>query len=171
MTVATGNRSGACVPRSLLSSGSSDDPVVVIYGMADAVAALTAARAAGVRVRLQVPLALTASLGTDAARETIEQAGAAVPDVPPSDIDWTVECGNRPGLALAALRAGAKSVQVDAAADIRQRIADIAQKCGGRLAQRAPASATLDLADAVDARAACRTWLNRRLNQQASAPG
>jgi hypothetical protein len=131
-------------------------PTIVVYGFGDAVAALGAAAWLGQAVRLKSPFAVSASLGPEVAWSMFRQASAAVPD---AEATWVLDCGDDPGTALAALRAGVPEVQVAVSREARARLADIAEQHGARIAEDAENSPILDLADAEDPLSACRQWL------------
>jgi hypothetical protein len=158
--------SGALSPRFSLpadgcEAGRSDPALtafgtVVIYGFADAVAALSAADGLGVPVHLEVPFTVAGSLGPAVAREIIEQAQSAVPGCRCS---WVIDCGDEPGTALAAIKAGAPEVRIAVDAELRVRIADIARQSRAKLEEHPLPGPRLDLAEVADAPKACRTWL------------
>jgi hypothetical protein len=68
-----------------------------------------------------------------------------------------IDCGDAPGLALGALRAGWRDIVLDAEDSVRDRVADIAGQYGARLLPR-PAEPALNLAAADDPAAACVNW-------------
>lgn len=131
-------------------------PTIVVYGFYDAVAALEAAAWLGQPVRLKSPFAVSASLGPQVAWSMFRQASAAVPD---AEATWVLDCGDDPGTAMAALRAGVPEMQVAVSGEARARLADIAEQRGARIAEDAEDSPILDLADAEDSVSACRQWL------------
>ena len=131
-------------------------PTIVVYGFDDAVAALEAAAWLGRSVRLKSPFAVSASLGPQVAWSMFRQASAAVPD---AEATWVLDCGDDPGTAMAALRAGVPEMQVAVSSEARARLADIAEQRGARIAEDAEDSPILDLADAEDSVSACRQWL------------
>jgi len=86
----------------------------------------------------------------------IEQAHK---DHPEAHMSVVLDCGDRAGDALAALREGIEAVRYSGRRDVAAKIAAIARRSGGRLyEERAPA---LDLLDEADPAAACREWLGR----------
>ena len=131
-------------------------PTIVVYGFDDAVAALEAAAWLGQSVRLKSPFAVSASLGPQVAWSMFRQASAAVPD---AEATWVLDCGDHPGTAMSALRAGVPEMQVAVSGEARARLADIAEQRGARIAEDAEDSPILDLADAEDSVSACRQWL------------
>jgi hypothetical protein len=155
---------GAIAPRSVLSSGRAGEhraPTVVVYGFSDAVAALTAVARLGRPVRLKSPFAVAASLGPQVAWSMFRQASAAVPE---ASATWVLDCGDDPGVALAALRVGVPEVRVALPAEARARVADIARQLGARIAEDAEDTPILDLANADDSLATCVQWLESLQN-------
>lgn len=130
---------------------------IVVYGFDDAVAALQAAAWLGHAVRLKSPYTVSASLGPEVAWSMFRQASAAVPD---AEATWVLDCGDDPGTAMAALRAGVPEIQVSLSGEALARLADIAEQRGARIAEDAEDSAILDLADTEDSVSACRQWLH-----------
>lgn len=127
-------------------------PRIVVHTPAHLAAALAAAREAGRRVIVQSPpdcprragipwfLALVADVGDDALPVL------ALP---------VLDCGDAPGLALAALREGAPAVRLAAPSPA---LADMAAQMGA-VVDTAPADPLLDLRDVRDPAAACRRFL------------
>ncbi len=76
----------------------------------------------------------------------IAEARAAVPTARCQAI---LDCGAAPGLAIAALQAGAEAVVVDAADPVLDKLDDIARQCGARLIRQRPL-ASLDLGNVDD---------------------
>ena len=142
-------------------------PAVVVYGLGDAVAALSAAAALDRPIRLITPLSFSASLGPRVARAMIDAARAAVPQARRT---WIIDCGDDAGLAMAALRAGARLIRVNLRADVRVRVADIARQQSARLADDGDDQPALDLAMVGDARAACLSWLRDAAKPAGDAP-
>lgn len=130
---------------------------IVVYGFDDAVAALEAAAWLGQAVRLKSPYTVSASLGPEVAWSMFRQASAAVPD---AEATWVLDCGDDPGTAMAALRAGVPEIQVAVSGEARARLADIAGQRGARIAEDDEDSTILDLSDAEDPVSACRQWLH-----------
>lgn len=79
-----------------------------------------------------------------------------------------LDCGDAPGLALAALREGLRTLHVAVRADVREKLAAIAETCGAALHPGPPP--TLDLRDRLDAAASCRFAL-RNLAGRTEAGG
>jgi acyl-CoA reductase-like NAD-dependent aldehyde dehydrogenase len=119
-------------------------PVIVVHTFAHAVGALRAAAHTGRPIVLSSAPEAGASAGPGWFRELIAAAREAVPDASFSAI---LDCGEEPGPALAAIRAGVERVLFTGRADVALRLADIARQHGVRL-ETAPPSVALDLADA-----------------------
>lgn len=129
-------------------------PRIVVHSLAHARAALQAAGETGTAVTLIGPPGGAAYLGTPFLLEIVGQARAAFPQAKATAV---VDCGDAPGLALAALRQGAEAVRLDAAPAVLAKVAEIAGRRGGRLDREdTPA---LDLLEHADPLAACRGWL------------
>lgn len=129
---------------------------IVVYGYDQAVAALAAAVATRRRVRLKSPFCVAASLGPRVAKAMFEQASV---EVPRAEATWMIDCGDAPGLALTALRAGAVEIEADLPAEALARVADIGRQLGAVIVQRCEEVGMLDLADVADPLARCREWL------------
>ena len=102
---------------------------------------------------------MAAALGPQLACTMFREALIAVPD---AGAEWFLDCGDEPGLALAALRAGVPEVRVDLWGDARARVAEIARQHGANVADVAEGAPILDLADIEDPLTACREWLKSR---------
>lgn len=92
---------------------------VRIHNLAQARAALEAARRAGQAVTLVSPPAL--SVGVGWWREILNETGA----------EGILDCGPSPGLALAAIRVGIRRLWLDADDAMLAKIASIAEQAGG----------------------------------------
>lgn len=130
---------------------------VIIHGFAHARAAAAAARSLGVPVVLRSAPGAGAYAGAPWFREIVKAVRAEFPDV---EIAASLDCGDHPGWALAAIRARIEMVRFDGRKAAREKIAAIAARSGASLdADRAPA---LDLAGENDAEAACLDWLGAK---------
>ena len=129
-------------------------PSIVVYDLSDARAALAAARAAGLPVRLLSPPGAAAWWGPACFAALAARARAEFADV---DALFVLDCADLCGLALAALDCGVPAVRVDAHGATRRSLAALAAAAGGVLDDdRGPA---LDLRGAADPAACCRKWL------------
>ena len=135
--------------------GGKNTPTIVVYGFEDAVAALRAAAWLRRPVRLKSPFAVSASLGPQVAWSMFRQASR---DVPEAEATWVLDCGDDPGTALAALKAGVPEVQVALPRETTTRLAEIAEQHGARVTD-ADGPPVLDLADVEDSLSTCRQWL------------
>lgn len=116
---------------------------IIIHDHAQARTAQAIAAELGVAVTLQSPDGAAASLGSTYFR----------------GLDVVLDCGDAPGHALAALRAGVKRIRLRAAPEVLARVADIAGQLGADLDQSD--GPVLDLGKVPPGRwaAACREWL------------
>jgi delta 1-pyrroline-5-carboxylate dehydrogenase len=128
----------------------SDARIIIVYTLAHAIGALkAAARAARPAILLSAPDAgIYAGPGWFGA--IIEAAREAVPGARFSAL---LDCGDRPGAALAAIRAHIEGVIFTGRTDVGHRLADLAAQHGVRLVTDRPA-AGLDLGDDFFASAA-----------------
>ncbi|HZU91763.1 MAG TPA: hypothetical protein VE993_21100 [Stellaceae bacterium] len=69
---------------------------------------------------------------------------AARAAAPAAEFSAVLDCGDEPGAALAAIRAGVEAVVFTGPADLARRLADLARQSGVRFATARPAAA-LDL--------------------------
>ena len=129
-------------------------PEVVVHGLDHALAAARAAEALGCAVRIRSGPAAAGYAGAAWFAELVRAARQAHPDV---RIDAVLDCGDSPGLALAAFRRSVETVLFTGPAALRGKLEALAAASGARLeSEAAPA---LDLAGEEDPEAACRGWL------------
>ncbi|HTV45157.1 MAG TPA: hypothetical protein VMF05_07555 [Stellaceae bacterium] len=118
-------------------------PVIVVYTLAHAVGALTAA----VRARCAIVLSSAPEAGVYAGPGWFRALIAAARDaVPTARCSALLDCGGEAGAALAAIRAEIECVLFTGRGDVAARLADIARRHGVRLETARPAVA-LDLGD------------------------
>ena len=132
---------------------------VVVHGYDHAVAALEAAAAAGVDVRLLSARGAAAYAGPAWFRDLVVQARTAVPG---AEATALLDCAGRAGDALAAIRAGVPAIAIDLPAEAAAKIADMAAQAGTAMEPYDDTGA-LDLAacrDRDSARRMCAEWLN-----------
>lgn len=139
----TSPRKGQAAPRAF-----------VIHSLAHAVAALEAAEEAGVSVTLLSPPDFAAYGGAGFFNAIVRRARAKVPG---SKFEAVLDCGDTPGLALAALRAGAESVRFGGRPSVQKKITEIAAVHGAHYLTVRPRA--LDLLDVTDLHATCLAWL------------
>jgi len=126
-------------------------PVLIVHDREHAIAALRAAREAGVRVRLATAPGAAAYAGAGYLAAVIAAAAAAVPE---AGFEAVIDCGEDAGHALAALRAGWRLIRSGRAA----ALAPIAEAACARVVEAIEGPAC-DLLDAEDALAAARAHL------------
>jgi len=125
----------------------------IVHNLAHAIAALTAAAEADAPVTLLSPPEAAKSLGVGMFLAIIAAARAALPE---AKSEAVLDCGDAPGLALGALRAGAEAVTLRASPETRAKVADIAGQTGARLIEPEEA---FDLLPAHDPLASARRFL------------
>ena len=127
---------------------------IVIHGLDHALAASRAAEALGAAVCLRSGPAAAGYAGAAWFAEVVGAARRAHPDV---RIDAVLDCGDAPGLVLAAFRRSVETVLFTGSPALRQKLESIAEASGARVEyEAAPA---LDLAGEENPEAACRAWL------------
>lgn len=122
-----------------------------IHSLAQARAAVAAAAECGVPVVLDSPPGAAAYWGPALFLAILEKAGAE---------SGVLDCGDAPGHALAALRAGVPAVRLAARPEATAAVAAIAAASGAQVETDAPE--LLDLGPVPPRRwaEACRAWLN-----------
>jgi hypothetical protein len=118
-----------------------EPPVIVVHGLAHAVAALEVAEAAGRPVVLISAPDAGIYGGPGWFREMV---AAAREQVPAAQSTILLDCGDDAGAAQGAIRAGVDGVVFTGRADVAQRLADIAGERGVRFIAERP-TAALDL--------------------------
>ncbi len=127
---------------------------IIVHSLDHALAALAAAAELGAPVTLLSPPGAAAYMGAGYFQALIDEARAEYLRVPVASV---LDCGEEPGLALAALRQGLKAVRFSGPAQVADKIARIAGQMGAELVrEELPA---LDLLDVSEPRAACLEWL------------
>jgi len=122
----------------------SPDPVIIIYSLAQAIAALRAAASAKRAVVLASAPDAGGHVGPGWFGALVAAARQAVPE---ARFTAVLDCGDSVGAALAAIRAEVEGVIFTGRADAAGRLADIARQQGVRFETERPATA-LDLTDA-----------------------
>jgi len=113
--------------------------------------AVQAAAAAGADAELWSPPGAAADLGVGY-WAALDRAAAGQTE--PGRVSTVLDCGDAPGFALAALREGLRHLHVAVRADVRTRLAAIAEQHGAVLHPGPPPD--LDLRDRLDPAASCR---------------
>ena len=127
---------------------------VIVHSLADARAALAAAADLGVPVTLASAPGAAAYAGPGWFQEVVAQAAA---EVPRADCQAVIDCGERAGDVLLALRLGLERVRFTGKKDAAKKLAAIAEQQGATLITGRLEA--LDLRGAADPAAACRDWL------------
>lgn len=138
-------------------------PAVVVHTAAQAMAALASLPPSGPGVLLLSPPGAAGSMGAAWFLALVEAAAAAHPARPYRAV---LDCADAPGHALAALRAGARTLVLDPACPAFARVATAAEEVGAELWTGRPAPA-LDLARLDLARPAGQARLAAWLGQAA----
>ncbi|TAN64386.1 MAG: hypothetical protein EPN20_08430 [Magnetospirillum sp.] len=106
----------------------------VVHSLAEA-RAVMAARDVGEAVTLESPPAAAGYHGIGWWRALVT---ALTEEFPDREIKAVLDCGSAPGHALAALRAGVKSVRIDAPAETLAALTEIAAALGAAIQQKKP---------------------------------
>ena len=129
---------------------------IVVHEFSHAVAALTAAQAHNRPITILSAMGAVRSAGAGWWRELVTQAGANVPD---QAAEWILDCGDEPGMALAALREGVGTIALNASEPIWSRVAQIAVQCDASVL-RIDRAGALDLADSNNPQRDCYLYLS-----------
>ncbi len=127
---------------------------VIVHSLADARAALAAAADLGVPVTLASAPGAAAYAGPGWFQEVVAQAAA---EVPPADWEAVIDCGERAGDVLLALRLGLERVRFTGKTAVAKKLAAIAEQQNATLITGRLEG--LDLRGTADPYAACRDWL------------
>lgn len=129
-------------------------PAVIIHSLEHALAAVEAAGEIDRAVTLVSAPGAAGIVGAPWFLEVVRQAATTRPDVA---VTAVIDCGDQPGFALGALRAGAERLRFTGRKATAGKLAAIARQQGAVLVtERIKA---LDLLDNADPRTACRFWL------------
>lgn len=128
---------------------------VRMYGLADARRAAEIANELGVAMTLFSAPDAGAHMGPAWFRNIVSQLERTFPDL---DFEAVLDCGDTAGYALAALRAGVRTIRFSGNASTVRKIEDIAGTYGARLARRP--TRILDPRADHDPDAALRKWLS-----------
>ena len=126
--------------------------VIIIHSLDHVRAALAAAAAQGVPVTIASAVGAAGYAGPLWFKAAIDLARAEHPAV---DATAILDCGDAPGMVLAALRAGLPHVRFAGTDEMRARLAAMGAMIDTETAEE------LDLRDESDAEAACRAFLDR----------
>jgi hypothetical protein len=129
---------------------------VIVHGLADAEAALTAAAALGRRVVLLSAADAAAHGGAGWFQALVTEAARRHPG---AHFTAILDCGARADLVQSAFAEGLREVVFRGWPRLAGPLLDIARQRGAKLHRRAPVA--LDLLGEDDPTAACRAWLGR----------
>lgn len=133
------------------------DPVIVIHNKEQAIAALQAAADRQVNVLLLSARYAACTIGALVFKEMVSQAAQ---DAPASSFRAALDCGDKAGRALSALRAELKTIVFDPQSPASKRISDIAGQYGAEiLAPSVYETPHLDLHAVGDPGRACHKYL------------
>jgi hypothetical protein len=134
------------------SSGSKRVPQVVVHDLEQARGALAAAVELGCTIRLRSAPGAAAYAGVGYLEALGKAAGHEI----------LIDCGDDPGVAMAALRAGCRRLAFSGAAATARRLGEMAEQAGATLVHERAAPDALELTPDDDAASACRSWLLAR---------
>jgi hypothetical protein len=124
---------------------------IVVHDLEQARGALDVAAEAGCAIELRSAPGAAAYAGVGYLRALGAAAGQ----------ELLIDCGDDPGIALAALRAGCRRLAFSGAAEVARRLVEIAEQLGAVLMLETTAPEVLALAPEDDAAAALRAQLQR----------
>lgn len=130
---------------------------IVVHEIDHAVAALAAARAHERPIVILSAVGAARSAGAGWWRELVAQTREGSLD---QDAEWILDCGDEPGMALAALREGVGSIALDAGEPIWSRVAQIAAQCDATV-RRVDRTGALDLAGSNNPQRDCNLYLSK----------
>lgn len=133
-------------------------PVFIVHDLAQARAALAAAAAAGLRVRIESAPGAAGQGGAAWFCALMAAATAAAPD---AKAEWVLDCGAEAGAALGALREGVPAIRTRVPIRARTPLAALARRCKARFYEGKLGGAC-DLGNEVDPAAAAMRFLARR---------
>ncbi len=135
-------------------------PVIIIHSFEQACAALTSA--ADLSKELTLLSAPDAGMQSGPAwfLSLVEQAQDAVPGAKTIEITALLDCGDAPGIVLAALRHGLTDICFTGPPEPLSKLTDIADQQGAVIVTKRPEG--LDLLGVADPLAHCRQWLANR---------
>jgi fructose/tagatose bisphosphate aldolase len=130
---------------------------IIVHSLEDARAAAAAAADLGVPLTLASAPGAAAYLGALWFRQMTRIVAEEFPDVALVAI---LDCGDKPGHALAAFRHGITHVRFTGKRSVAQKLAAIAAQSGAEVTTERLRA--LDLLDEPDPAAACHRWLAKR---------
>ena len=137
-----------------MGGGSRAARAIIVHHLDHARAALAAAAACERPVTL---LSAPGAAGYAGAPWFLELVARAADEQPQAEWNAVLDCADRPGHVLAALRQGASAIRFSGSKATAAKLAAIAEHYGARL--ETGRIKALDLRGEADPLAACRTWL------------
>lgn len=134
---------------------------VVIHSLEHARAAMAAAAELEMQLILFSAEGAAGNAGPAWFRNVVDIARAEYPGV---EVTAVLDCGDAPGYALAALRAGCPAIHFAGSRPVKAKIRAIAKSIGAALHERR--GLMLDLFGERDPESACRAWFTRGLPVQ-----
>ena len=125
---------------------------VVIHDLEQARAGLAVAAELGCAIELRSAPGAAAYAGVGYLKALGEAAGC----------ELLIDCGDDPGIVMAALRTGCRKLVFAGRADTTERLAEMAAQSGATLVREDIAVDRLELSAEDDAARACRAWLRAR---------
>jgi hypothetical protein len=123
-----------------------EPPQIVIHDLEQARAALTAATELGCAIRLRSAPSAAAYAGVGYLKALGEAVGC----------DLLIDCGDVPGIVMAALRTGCRRLSFSGSADAARRLGEMAAQAGAVLTHETATPEVLELAPEDDAAAMVR---------------
>jgi hypothetical protein len=129
---------------------------IVVHEIGHALAALTAAQAHNRPLIILSSTGAVRSAGAGWWRELVAQTRDSIPD---QDAEWVLDCGDEPGMALAALREGVGTIALDTGEPVWSRVAQIAAQCDASVL-KVDRGGALDLAGSNNPQRDCNLYLS-----------
>jgi hypothetical protein len=126
---------------------------IVIHDLEQARGALAAAAELGCAIELRSAPGAAAYAGVGYLKALAEAVGH----------ELLIDCGDDPGIAMAALRAGCRRLSFAGDAGVAQRLAEMAEQVSAILVHEAAARSALELAPEDDAATIVRAQLQREV--------
>ena len=123
---------------------------IIFHDLGHARAALAAAHEHNLAITLQTAPGAAAYAGVGYLKAVNDKAGAH---------EAIIDCGEDPGVVLAALRAGWKRLIFSGERDVFDKLAQMAGQQGATITEAGPKGPILDLLDAPDPAIACLDFL------------
>jgi hypothetical protein len=129
---------------------------IVVHEIGHALAALSAARAHNRPLIILSSTGAVRSAGAGWWRELVAQSRESMPE---QDAEWILDCGDEPGMALAALREGVGTIALNASEPIWSRVAQIAARCDASVL-KVDRTGALDLVGSNNPQRDCNLYLS-----------